>query len=350
MSEQNAQPPVVVYSGSRFWSRIGWIGFLITGVLLLQHYVAKENYFNSSHSLEERFHSGEPRGKDKVAIISLSGMIVDGNGYIKRQIDRVRADESVKAVVLRVNSPGGTVYGSDYIYHHLKRLRDEREIPIVVSMGAMAASGGYYVAMSVGEQEDAIFAEPTTTTGSIGVIIPHYDVSGLMEDYNVKNDSIASHPRKQMLAMTKRIPDEHRALLQSQVDNLFERFKQVVHEGRPTLRNDENKLSYSDRDLATGEVFSGAQALEFGLVDRIGFIEDAVERAKELAAVSKRERERMRVIRYRDTQVTLSLPFVVKAEQSSARSELAALLKMTEPRAYFLAPGYLPIPAAYDTK
>ena len=101
--------------------------------------------------------------------------------FAKKQIDQVRDDNHVKAVVLRVDSPGGTVTGSDYIYHHLKKLAEERQIPMVVSMGSVAASGGYYVAMAAGEKENTIYAEPTTWTGSIGVIIPHYDLTGLLE-------------------------------------------------------------------------------------------------------------------------------------------------------------------------
>ncbi len=125
---------------------------------------------------------------------------MEGDGFVKRQIDRVRKDAQVKAVVVRIDSPGGTVTGSDYIYHHLKKLREDRSLPLVVSMGSIAASGGYYIAMAVGDQEKSIFAEPTTTTGSIGVIVPHYDLSGLMARYDVRDDSISSHPRKQILS------------------------------------------------------------------------------------------------------------------------------------------------------
>ena len=91
--------------------------------------------------------------------------------------------------MLRVDSPGGTVSGSDYIYHHLREMpREKRKIPLVVSMGGMAASGGYYVSMAVGHEPDTIFAEPTAFTGSIGVIIPHYDLAGLMEKIGAKED------------------------------------------------------------------------------------------------------------------------------------------------------------------
>lgn len=347
MPEQERQQPVVIHTGGGLFARfgwLGWVGFAICGVLLAQVYVARNDYLDTSKGVEERLVSGDADGRDKVAVISLEGMIVDGGGYLKRQIDRVRQDKSVKAVVLRVNSPGGTVYGSDYIYHHLTKLRDERKIPIVVSMGAIAASGGYYAAMTVGEQEDSIFAEPTTLTGSIGVIIPHYDISGLLAEHNVQNDSIASHPRKQMLSMTREMSEEHRAIVQGQVDHMFERFKEIVYAGRPDLRNEDGTLMHDGRDLATGEVFTGVQAEEYGLVDRVGFLEDAIDRAIELADVG--DEDKVRVIRYRDTRTSLALPMLIQANaKRSFSAELATLLKMTEPRAYYLAPGYLPLPA-----
>jgi signal peptide peptidase SppA len=136
-------------------------------------------------------------------VLRVAGIIAEGDGYAKRQIDRIREDENVKAVVVRVDSPGGTVTGSDYLYHHLTRLRKEKGVPLVVSMGSIAASGGYYVSMAVGDQEKSIFAEPSGATGSIGVIIPHYSLTGLMKRYEIENTSIASHPNKQMLSMTK---------------------------------------------------------------------------------------------------------------------------------------------------
>src|SRR5258706_10396683 len=209
-----------------------------------------------------------------------------------KQIRTVRKDENVKGIVLRVDSPGGAVTGADYIFHHLKELKNEKGCPVVVSMGGMAASGGYYVSMVVGDQKDSIFAEPTTTTGSIGVIIPHYDISGLLSKFDVKDDSISSHERKQMLSMTRPIPKEHRDIIQGYVNETFDRFKMIVKEGRPKFTKDAAALD----KLATGEIFSADQALKHGLVDKIGFLEDAVERAIELAHLTKDE---VQVVKYK---------------------------------------------------
>ncbi|MEO1971937.1 MAG: S49 family peptidase, partial [Pirellulaceae bacterium] len=141
---------------SRFWSWIGWTGFLLCLMALLSMTFKTQDYFNTTGGIQEKYHSGDKRADAKIAIIRVTGSIGRGDGYVKHQIDRVRADENVKGIVLRVDSPGGTVTGSDFIYHHLTRLREERQLPIVVSMGGMAASGGYYVSMAVGDQEKSI--------------------------------------------------------------------------------------------------------------------------------------------------------------------------------------------------
>ena len=139
------------------------------------------SYVQTDPDIHEKLHSGSATASAKVAIIAVKGAIMESDGFVKRQIDRVRNDDDVKAIVVRVDSPGGTVTASHYIYHHLKKLQKDKEeasgeeFPMVVSMGSIAASGGYYVSMAVGDAPDTIYAEETTWTGSIGVIIPSYD-------------------------------------------------------------------------------------------------------------------------------------------------------------------------------
>ncbi|MEM7316132.1 MAG: S49 family peptidase, partial [Planctomycetota bacterium] len=222
MAKSDSQPTTVIINNRGGWfAWLGWLLCLISIVVMLLAWLSYRDYFDTSLSLRERYYSHDAAGKNKVAIIRATGVLAESEGFIKSQLAQVKSDDSVKAVVLRVTSPGGTVSASDYIYHHLTKMRDEREIPIVVSMGGIAASGGYYISMAVGDQEDSIFAEPTTTTGSIGVIIPHYDISGLLEKYDVKNDSIVSHPRKQLLSMTREVSPEDREILQKYVDQSF---------------------------------------------------------------------------------------------------------------------------------
>ena len=336
-------PPqtIVIHQGGR-WSRlftwIGWTGFLLCVILLFGLFGSLNDYFDTTDGIEERFHSGTKFAGDKIAIISVSGVIMEGDGFARNQIERIRNDESVKAVVVRVDTPGGTVTGSDYIFHHLKKLREEKDIPLIVSMGSIATSGGYYVAMAVGDQPQSIYAEPTTTTGSIGVIIPHYDLSGLLEKLDIRDDSIATHPRKQMLSMTRPIPDDHREILEQYINESFKRFKSVVKEGRPEFRKDESKLD----ELATGEIFTATQALENGLVDELGFIEDAVARAAELAGLDP---EDVRVVEFEEP-VTLN-DLIGFAKAPSGQMDLKTLLENAAPRAYYLSTSLPPLVTTY---
>lgn len=332
-------PTIIVKSASglprRIVSWLGWLGFVACAIALFVQIRRTRDYFDTSGGLTEHHHSGPEDATDKVVILSLTGIIGDGEGFAKGQIDRIRKDQHVKAIVLRVNSPGGTVTGSDYIYHHLKKLREDRDLPIVVSMGSIAASGGYYVSMAVGDQKDAIFAEPTSTTGSIGVIIPHYDLSGLLDRFNVKDDSIVSHPRKQMLSPTRPIPEDHRAILQGYVNESAARFKTIVQEGRPTFRASPAKLD----DVATGEVFTATQALDRGLIDKIGFIEDAIDRAIELAGLDK---NKVRIVKFNRPHLSV-VDFLGFAQAERETLDVQSLFELSAPRAYYLATSLPPL-------
>jgi len=296
----------------------------------------------SDDSIHEQYHSLAHHGADKVAVILLEGTILDGDGFVKKQIDHIRKDEGVKAVVLRVNSPGGTVSGSDYLYHHLKKLVDDRKLPLVVSMGGIAASGGYYVSMAVGDTPESIFAEPTTWTGSIGVVIPHYNVAGLMEKLQVEEDSVKSHRLKQMGSPTRKMTEEERQIFQGLVDDSFGRFKDIVKAGRPAFRGDEQALVKA----ATGQVFTTRQALANGLIDKEGFVEEAIDRA---IALAKLDKEQTKVVKYKRTGGLLDL-FLLTAQSKSAPrhgvSELASLLELASPRAYYLCTWLPPLAAS----
>jgi protease-4 len=301
---------------------------VVVSLFLMSFLGIYSDYFDTTNGITEKYVSGSKTGSDKIAILSIEGVIMEGDGFVKHQIDRIKEDDNVKAVVVRVDSPGGTVTGSDYIYHHLTKLREEKEIPVVVSMGAIAASGGYYVSMAVGDQEKSIYAEPTSTTGSIGVIVPHYNISGLMKEYHVEDDSIASHERKQMLAMTKEMPTEHREIVQQYVNEAFGRFKDIVKSGRPRYREHPEQLD----ELATGEIFSATKARENGLIDEIGFIEDAVDRALELASLEKKS---TKVVKYNRPVALFDLGDLGSAR--STRSDLATLFELSMPKAYYLS-------------
>ncbi|MBN2293898.1 MAG: signal peptide peptidase SppA [Pirellulales bacterium] len=277
--------------------------------------------------IKEQYVSHKRMADNKIAIISVEGTIISGEGFVKRQIDKAMKDDSVKAVVVRVDSPGGTITGSDYIYHHLCQLAKKREIPIVVSMGGMAASGGYYVSMAVGDTPDTIFAEPTTWTGSIGVVIPHYDLSKLLTDWGISEDSIASHRLKTMGSFAKPMTEEERKIFQTLVDDSFTRFKDIIKSGRPKFKEDSKALD----KLATGQVFNAVQAEKDGLVDKIGFVEDAIERAIELANVAK---DNVMVVKYKREASLASI--IMGGNSSAGQIDLAAILDAATPRGYYL--------------
>lgn len=296
-----------------------------------------QSYFSPPGGPQEKYHSLNGDADEKIAIVTVSGAILEGDGFVKQQIDRIRDDEDVVAVVLRIDSPGGTVTGSDYIHHHLKEMVEDadRPMPVVVSMGSICASGGYYIAMAAGDEPDILFAEPATWTGSIGVVIPHYDLSGLLASWEVEDDSIASHQHKLMGSPTRQLSPEERAeeraLLQQLVDESFERFKQIVLAGRPELADNPEHLEVA----TTGRIFSADQALQYGLVDRIGFIDDAVARAAELAG---RDVEDLRCVKYDKPPDALSVLMGAGARHSrgSFPLDLGGLLDLTAPRAYYL--------------
>ncbi len=283
--------------------------------------------------LREKYVALNRFGENKVAIISLEGMIIEGrNSFTKRQIDQAMKDDRVKAVVLRVNSPGGTVTGADYLYHYLKELSAKK--PLVVSMGSIAASGGYYVSMAVGDRPDTIFAEPTTWTGSIGVIIPHYNLAGLFGQLGVEEDSIASHRLKNMGSLARKMTEEEKEIFQQLVDESFARFKHIIRQGRPKFRDQPEALD----PLATGQVFTAEQALKAGLVDKIGFLEEAIDRAIELAGIS---REETCVLEYKREPSLSALLF--GGQIRTPRWDVTKLLDPSTPQAYYLFTRFAPL-------
>jgi protease IV len=318
----------------RWGTRIAWI---VAGISLLSAVAsagAFSQYFQRDARIVEKYHSLSKSASGKVAIVTVSGAILGGDGFVRAQLDQVEDDDAVKAIVLRVDSPGGTVSGSDEIHHRLASLADKRDMPVVVSMGGIAASGGYYVAMANRGRDDVIFAEPATLTGSIGVIIPHFDLSLALRKLDVRDDSVASGPFKEMLSPTKdRTPElaaQERKLLQELVDDMFRRFKAIVKTGRPKL--DDAAVDA----VATGQIFTARQALEAGLVDRIGFLEDAVARAVELAGLTA---STARAVKYSRPKGLLDE--VLGAATPGGRVDLAAIAELSTPRGWYLC-SWLP--------
>lgn len=213
---------------------------------------------------------------DRVAVINIKGVIVDPMPSV-RKIERLRKDKSVKALIIRVDTPGGSVGASQEIYRAIERFKGEGR-PVVVSMGNVAASGGYYVSAPA----DYIYANPGTITGSIGVIIQHVAYRELMEKIGIKATSIKTGKFKDTLNPFRELTSEERQYLQETIEQAYEQFLFAILKYRGKKITEE-KL----REVADGRVLTGEKAKELGLVDEIGGLEDAIDKAKELAGVPK---------------------------------------------------------------
>lgn len=225
---------------------------------------------------------GVPIG-EKVALVRIEGPIIDSKKAIEEIKDFVK-EQSVKAIVLRVDSPGGAVAPSQEIYEEVRKAASKKKI--VVSMGSVAASGGYYISAPASR----IIANPGTLTGSIGVIMEIPNIEGLMSKVGVKTEVIKSGRHKDMASVFRGIGKEERTILQNVLDDVHEQFIKAVAEGR--------KMSSEDvKKLADGRIFTGRKAVEMGLVDELGNLEDAIKVAAKLTGikgepevVSKKER------------------------------------------------------------
>ena len=209
---------------------------------------------------------------DKVAVIDVTGTI-SRTETIVDQIHQYRDDQGVKAIVLRINSPGGSVAPVQEIYSELKKL----EKPIVASMSSTAASGGYYIAAIA----DEILANPGTLTGSIGVIMQFTKLKGLYEKIGLEQQVVKSGKFKDTGSPVRNLTDEERELLQATLDDVHNQFIDAVFEGRQAHLTREDIVA-----LADGRIFSGQQALEHKLVDQLGNLTDAIDRAGELGGIS----------------------------------------------------------------
>ena len=189
---------------------------------------------------------------------------------VREQLDRAREDGEVRAVLLRIQSPGGTVTASDILYREILRFKEETKRPVVAQCMGLCASGGYYVAMAA----DRVLAHPTSVTGSIGVIFSGLSLAGLMEKIGVEDQTLTSGPFKDAGSPLRRMTPAEHAQLQSVIDDLFAGFVEVVRRGRPAL------AAEAVTRLADGRIYSARQAKEAGLVDDLGYLPEAVDELK----------------------------------------------------------------------
>jgi protease-4 len=269
------------YSGKRWAAAV--LVLLAAGCITV-----KVNLFEEEKPLKETVLQGE--GHDKILLMDLSGLMIEsprrgiwsllGTGAdpsrVKEELDKARKDDSIKAVVLRINSPGGTVSAADMMYHEISQFKEERGVPVVACFMGLAASGGYYVAQTA----DEIIAHPTTLTGSIGVVAMKFNVKGLMDKVGVEQDTVKSGPWKDFWSPFRPANEAEKQMMQTIIDDFYRQFVQVVEQGR--------KLSYHEvKKVADGRVFTAAQARDLKLVDKIGYLEDALKDAKQRAGLTE---------------------------------------------------------------
>jgi protease-4 len=223
----------------------------------------------------------------KILMIDLSGVIAekatggalgqadDLVARVKEELTMAGEDDQVKALLLRINSPGGTVTASDLIHHELTQFRAKHRVPIVAIIMDVGASGGYYVAAAA----DKIVAHPTSVTGSVGVIMLRVNAEGLLQKIGLEAGAIKSGDKKDIGSPFRQISEDERAILQAMIDGFQTRFLEVVAKGRSNLSAERLKI------VADGRVLTGPQALQLGLVDQIGYLDDAIEIAKQAAGL-----------------------------------------------------------------
>ncbi len=215
--------------------------------------------------------SGISLSNDKIAVISIQGVLTSSTDTIQ-QFKQYEENEDVKALVLRIDSPGGTVVAAQEIYAEIQKLRENKVV--LASMGNVAASGGYYIASATEE----IVANPGTLTGSIGVISEYPNIEQLMKKVGLRSEVMKSGRFKDLGNPTREMTEEERQLLQDLIDNIHRQFIRDVALGR-------GRTVEEIEPLADGRVFTGEQAKENGLVDRLGNLQDALDRAAELAGI-----------------------------------------------------------------
>ena len=289
--------------------------------------------------------------EDKVAIIDLQGVITGevipdiGSSIVELVSDQLEraAVEDVAAVVLRVDSPGGEVLASDEIYLLIERFQKEHDIPVVASMGSLAASGGYYVSAPC----RWIVANELTMTGSIGVIFHNYNYRALMDKVGVRPDITKSGKLKDMMSgekLPEEVLPEERAIVQGMINESFARFKDIIRVGRNRAAElnqkdgiaDGRRLASNWTDYADGRILSGHQARDLGLVDELGNFEVALDRALRLAGL-----DGAKLVSYQPQfHFPGFLSLLGQARSGSVKVDLGLPLtsRLPEGRLYFMSP------------
>jgi len=268
--------------------------FAITTTCLFAFLIAGCTCFSiplleKTQSLDETVIDGE--GRDKILLIDISGVLSTeekGGAFsfrkeasivarIREELKKAAKDNRIKGLILRVNSPGGTVTSSDIIYREIKKFKERKGLPVIACIMELAASGGYYVSLA----SDAIIAHPTSVTGSIGVIALKFNAKGLMEKIGIEDETIKAGDKKDLWSPFRPSTEEEREIMQNMLDDFHGKFMDIVAEGRKELTRERIKV------LADGRIYSAERALKEKLIDGIGYLDDVIELVKKKAGVDK---------------------------------------------------------------
>jgi protease-4 len=233
----------------------------------------------------------EGDGRDKILLVDLSGLLAEeGASFsltappprvpllarVREELKKAEKDDRVKALILRINSPGGTITASDVLYREITAFKARRKVPVIAAIMDVGASGGYYAALAA----DTIVAHPTTVTGSIGVVMLTVNAQGLLEKIGVAPVTIKSGVQKDAGSPFRALTDEERRVFQAVIDEMHGRFVKLIVESR---KLPEERV----RALADGRIYTAEQARALGLVDRVGYMDEVVEAAKQAARLDE---------------------------------------------------------------
>ncbi|MEP9409935.1 MAG: signal peptide peptidase SppA [Candidatus Brocadia sp.] len=333
--------------GASFWVAVGLASFfflctillftLFIGSLVLSKALITSTAAKGRKQVTETVIGGS--GESKVAIIPIKGILSNESAegifiekpsiveVVKQQLEQATDDAHVKAILLEVDSPGGGITASDIIYNQIIKFKAVTQKKVVVYMQDIAASGGYYISSAA----DAIVAHPTTITGSIGVIMPLINVAELINRYGIKDNSIASGNLKEIGSPLKEMTADEAAILKGIIDEMYMQFVKVVSTGR-------NLDIEAVKKIADGRIYTGKQAIENGLVDQLGYLEDAITLTKKLAGLTEAT-----VVRYEEHYGLADLFGLMSRklfQNNTIRLDISQLQEQVNTRPMYLWNGY----------
>src|SRR6266545_7500405 len=280
----------------------------------------------------------EGHGRAKILLVDLSGVLQDESvsfslgappprvpllARVREELEKAEKDDRIRAVIVKINSPGGTITASDILYREIVEFKARRKIPVTAVIMDVGASGGYYVALAA----DSIVVHPTSVTGSLGVVMLTVNAQGLMEKIGVAPLAIKSGSLKDAGSPFRALSTEERAIFQGMIDDMYGRFVKLIAQSR---RIPEDRV----RAFADGRIYTAEQAKALGLIDRIGYLDDAVDAAKKAARL-----EEARVVMYhrpKEYRANFYSTTPVVPGADTALAQLAATLTGPGPRFMYL--------------